>query len=136
MRLMIEWVAQGVWDGGGPGLKLLEWFGILGDKLFGHVIGAHGLLFVMIVFESAFEQIVELVVFGEVAWWKMVVVIEDRLFFGELMIEAFGGLGLQEKIFVNELHMIFCVESFVVWDFDRVVVDEFVDDCIAWNEII
>jgi hypothetical protein len=58
----------------------------------------------MIALEPDFGQVAELAIFGDVARGQMAVVIKDRLFFGESVIETFGCAGLEEKIFVNEFH--------------------------------
>jgi hypothetical protein len=90
MRPVIERIAQRVRHGGGPGLKLCERLGVAGAELFRHAVGAHRAPLVVIALEPDLEQVAELAVLGDVARREVIVVIQNRLGLGELMIQTGG----------------------------------------------
>src|SRR3954471_7170329 len=66
-------------------------------------ISAHRTPLVMIAFEPDFEKIVETPIASDVFRRKMRVIVEDRLGRGIVVVQAFGGRGLEQEIIVNKV---------------------------------
>src|SRR5260370_38392466 len=99
MGPVVEWIAEGMWNCRGPGLKFCEWIGITSAKLFGDAIGTHRAPFVMIAFEPNLGQVIELPILGNFAWRQMAMIIKNRLFLSEGVIKAFRSAILEREVF-------------------------------------
>ena len=106
MRPVIKRIAKRVRHGGGPGLEFLKRRGVAGAKAFGHAVETHGAPFVVITFKPDFEKILEPAVFRDFPRREMTVIIQNRLVFGEPMVEPACRACLQQKIFMNEFHFL------------------------------
>ena len=100
---MIKRVAQGMRNGGAPGIELLARQGIAGANALSHAIRTHGPPFVVVAPQPDFRQIGEAVVLGDEFWRQVAVVVEDRLPFRKIMVEVARGGGMEQEIVVDEV---------------------------------
>jgi len=101
---VIKRVAQGMWHGARKGDKLFVRLSVAGDECFGLTVSAHGSPFVVIAFEPDLKQIGEAPVRSDIFGWQVIVVIEDRLVLGKVVVKPLGRFALKKKIVVDERH--------------------------------
>ena len=101
---MVERVAEGLGDDVGPGLELLVGRGLPGDVGFGDPGCAHGPPFVVVALQPEGVEVGEAAVVGHVGGRKVVVVINDGLVRGDLVIEALGGGVVEQEVVGDEGH--------------------------------
>jgi hypothetical protein len=97
-----ERVAERVGDGGGEGAEFVVGGGVAGAEFFGNAVGAHGAPFVVIALEPDFEEIGEGAIGGDVCGREVVVIVDDGLACGDLVVEAASHGGVEEEVVVNE----------------------------------
>jgi hypothetical protein len=61
----------------------------------------------VVALQPDFEQVVEAPVFGHVLGRKVAVIVEDRLTFRIFVVETARGLSGQQKIFMDEWHLVY-----------------------------
>ena len=94
-------------DGLRPFLELLPVGSIPGDEPFLLARRAHQPPLVMVAAQPDLCDVFKLPILVNLAGIQMAMVVNDRLFFGVLVVEMFCGLGVQEKILIHKrLH--FC----------------------------
>lgn len=52
-------------------------WGVVGDEVFIDVVGLYGLLFVVVVVKLDLCEIFEILVFCDVFWWDMIVIVDN-----------------------------------------------------------
>ena len=104
MGPVIQGVAQAPRHRGGPGLEFLVRLGVAGAEPFRDAVGAHRTPFVVIPLEPDLEQVPERAVARDVARREMIVIVEDRLWRGVLVVQTAGDLAVEQKSIVNERH--------------------------------
>ena len=104
MRPMIKRVAERVRDCAGPGEEFFLGIGIAGDDGFRFAIGAHGPPFVVIALQPHLAEICKTPIVGHLGRWQVIVVIEDRLALGVLVVQPLRGIVAQQKVVVNKRH--------------------------------
>ena len=102
MSPVVEGIAKGPGNRPRPRLK----FVIRGCRsravFLSHPIAAHGPPFVVVPLEPNLEEIGEAAIAGNIGGRQMAVIINDRQILREFVIQASGGLGLQQEVFVYE----------------------------------
>ncbi len=98
---MIERVAQRLRHRLGPGLKLLPVAARAGAVFLGDAVRAHGAPLVVIAVEPNRGKRPEFVVLRDLLGRQVAVVVDDRLGFGEALVEVASGVGLEQKIVVE-----------------------------------
>ena len=91
---MIERVTDGVRDGRRPGVKLLAIGRIAGAQALSHTVGAHRTPFVMVTLQPDVIQVFETVIFGNLLRRQMAVVVENRLIFCIVVVQAASKFGI------------------------------------------
>ena len=89
---MIKRVAKRLWHHAGPSEKLILRIGISGNDFLWLAIGAHGTPFVVIALEPHLTQIGKLTIFGDFTGWKVIMVVENGLAYGVIMVQPPCGL--------------------------------------------
>src|SRR5262245_56593265 len=111
MGPVIEGIAECMRNRGSPCLELREGVSITGAEPLRNTVRAHGAPFVVVPLEPDLKKVFKLPVLGDIARRKVAVVVENGLFFGELMIEPPRNAALQQKLLVNETHTVLSVLS-------------------------
>ncbi|MPN00523.1 hypothetical protein SDC9_147718 [bioreactor metagenome] len=78
-----------------PRVKLLAVGSVAGTQALSDTVSAHRAPFVMVAFQPDVIQILEPVVFGDLLWRQMAMVIEDRLVFRIIMIQTAGKFSIK-----------------------------------------
>src|SRR6516162_9353797 len=106
MGPMIERVAKRGWDRSRESQEFFVIAGVAGNKVFWHPVGAHRSPFVMVPVTALGQpdpgQVFEASVACDIGWWKMAMVIENRLGLGELEIQFFSCTVREQKILGQE----------------------------------
>lgn len=89
-----ERVADRVWNGRGPGVKLLAVAGVAGTQALSHTVGAHRTPFIVVTLQPDVIQVFETVIFGNLLRRQVAVVVENRLVFGIVMIQTASKFGI------------------------------------------
>jgi len=101
---VIEGVAEGIGNRASPGEELFLGRGGAGNGLLFDAVGPHGAPFVVVALEPDLEKVGELAIGGHVLGRQVAMVVEDGLRLGVVVIEAGGGFGGQEEVFVDKGH--------------------------------
>ena len=85
--------------GGRPGVKFLAIGGVAGTQTLGYAVGAHRAPLVVIAFQPDVIQIFEAIILGNLLRRQVAVIVENRLVFRVIVVQAAGKLSIKQEIF-------------------------------------
>jgi len=102
VRPVVKRVAKRMGHRPGKGKELLVGRRIAGTKFFGDAVGAHGAPLVVVACQPNLRKVVKPPVLRDVGGGQVAVVIVNRLLLGVIVVEALGGVGVEEEVVVDE----------------------------------